>query len=852
MNTKFSCPDPASILAGLKDFQRDTVEYVFRRLYLDADATNRFLIADEVGLGKTLVARGLIAKAIEHLWDKVERIDIVYICSNASIAQQNIKRLNITGAKDFNLASRITLLPIQLQNLNDNRINFVSFTPGTSFDLKSNLGIAEERVLLYWLLHQAWQTHGRTGPLNVMQGRTNTERFREQVRFFRQYRTVDKSLADAFCQRLNEQVVADQRAGRKDLQSRFQELCERFTRTRNYESIPREERNARNQIIGELRGVLAQSCISALEPDLIILDEFQRFKHLLGAETEVSQLAHDLFNYSDTVSSTKVVLLSATPYKMYTTSHEGSEENHYEDFLRTIEFLQADKSQTKTFEHLLRDYRQELLRLKQGQFNQLLELKSKLEYQLRRYMVRTERLTASPDRDGMLAEIPCRNTKLEPQDLETYLSLQAVARILEQQDTLEYWKSAPYLLNFMENYELKRAFNGVLEHRQQEADLAAVLASSSNLLLSRKDLEAYAELDPANARLRGLLADTIGIEAWKLLWIAPSLPYYKLGGVFADLSRSNFTKRLIFSSWRVVPKMIASLLSYEAERQMICSFEETPENTTEARKRRRPLLRFAQTADDKLTGMPLWALLYPSTVLARECDPLRVANGATTSGLLSSDDLLSHVQGKIDTLLQSLEFELTESGPEDESWYWAAPILLDRHFDLEVTQQWFATPNLAQIWAGEEHDEKDDEQSESRWSDHVNLAKITVDKPLLKLGKLPSDLCQVLAQLAIAGPGVIALRALARVTGGSVMYTNPNVRISAAQLAWSFRTLFNSQEATALIRGIKPKVAYWRGVLEYCVDGCLQSVLDEYAHVLWESMGLFDKPAEQVATAIIR
>lgn len=40
-------------LAGLKDFQRRTVDYVFKRLYGD-DPTSRFLIADEVGLKKRL------------------------------------------------------------------------------------------------------------------------------------------------------------------------------------------------------------------------------------------------------------------------------------------------------------------------------------------------------------------------------------------------------------------------------------------------------------------------------------------------------------------------------------------------------------------------------------------------------------------------------------------------------------------------------------------------------------------------------------------------------------------------------------------------------------------------------
>jgi RecG-like helicase len=57
-------------LAGLKDFQRRTVDYVFNRMYLDATPARRFLVADEVGLGKTLVALGIIAHAVEHLQRK--------------------------------------------------------------------------------------------------------------------------------------------------------------------------------------------------------------------------------------------------------------------------------------------------------------------------------------------------------------------------------------------------------------------------------------------------------------------------------------------------------------------------------------------------------------------------------------------------------------------------------------------------------------------------------------------------------------------------------------------------------------------------------------------------------------
>ena len=135
-------PDVSPVLATLKDFQRRTVDYVFRRLYKDPDATRRFLIADEVGLGKTLVARGIIARTIEHLWDKVDRIDVVYICSNADIATQNVKRLrpNLEGVDNFPLPTRLTLLPTKIAGLKERKVNLVSLTPGTSFDLKSRHG----------------------------------------------------------------------------------------------------------------------------------------------------------------------------------------------------------------------------------------------------------------------------------------------------------------------------------------------------------------------------------------------------------------------------------------------------------------------------------------------------------------------------------------------------------------------------------------------------------------------------------------------------------------------------------------------------------------------------------------
>src|SRR5215218_2355069 len=145
-------PDISRILDSLKDFQRSTVDYTFRRLWLDDDWVKRFLVADEVGLGKTMVAKGVIAKTVDHLWETNKRIDIVYICSNTQIARQNLSRLNVVGGSELRHADRLALLPKVIRDLRNERVNFVSFTPGTSFQVGSTGGAYPERVLIYWML----------------------------------------------------------------------------------------------------------------------------------------------------------------------------------------------------------------------------------------------------------------------------------------------------------------------------------------------------------------------------------------------------------------------------------------------------------------------------------------------------------------------------------------------------------------------------------------------------------------------------------------------------------------------------------------------------------------------------
>jgi hypothetical protein len=53
----------------------------------------------------------------------------------------------------------------------------------------------------------------------------------------------------------------------------------------------------------------------------------------------------------------RVLLLSATPYKMFTLDQETDEDDHYPDFIRTLKFLFNDSNKSMRSKGLLSDHR---------------------------------------------------------------------------------------------------------------------------------------------------------------------------------------------------------------------------------------------------------------------------------------------------------------------------------------------------------------------------------------------------------------------------------------------------------------------------------------------------------------
>lgn len=816
-------PDVKSVLAGLRDFQRRTAETAFRRLYTDTDAVDRFLVADEVGLGKTWVARAVIAQAIEHMWSKVDRIDIIYVCSNADIARQNIRRLTTEDAgNDFVESSRLTLLPLVIKDLSRKKVNFVSLTPATSLDLRGSQGAWKERALLYWLLAEAWDiTH--IGAKHLLRGQVSPDRWKDHLKRFRNDYDWSGPLKD--------ELVAAFLA-RTELRDRYADLAER-----HHGGERDRDADDRRTLVGELRRQLAKDCLGTLEPDLVILDEFQRFKHLLATGSEEADIAESLFEYRSARSAderARILMLSATPYKMYTGASE--QEDHHADFLETVRFLlRDDVAKLDGFRQVLREFRDALADGNDSS-GRVRAARERIEHVLRRVMCRTERLGVTVDRNGMVKEVLADRLVLEADDVDAYAALDRIARATESGDAIEIWKSAPLPLPLMDKqYALKRRMAEDLPTNQA---VRQPLASTTSAMIPVAAIEAYQPLRFAHARTRELLRQTVESGAWQLLWIPPSLPYWQGTGPYSDPSLHAFTKRLLFSAWRVAPKAIAGVVSYEAERRMVASRSGAP-SYRQLYDAVSPILRFAG-GNDRLSGMSLMTLFYPSPSLAVLVDPLQIASelGAPPS----ADDMLARAEERLCGLLGPVIARAPASGVADQRWYWAASLLLDRD-RFAIVQDWLTRAGSAE------------DQEEWAWpalvGDDSNFARhITEVTAFLAspgaLGRPPDDLMRVLAKVAIASPAVASLRALLR----SSVDGMPSVEHlgAAAWVALGFRTLFNVPEVQLHLRADDGE-RYWHRVLDECVAGNLQAVLDEYAHVVYDGLAGRKQAGEAYAMA---
>ena len=188
------------------------------------------------------------------------------------------------------------------------------------------------------------------------------------------------------------------------------------------------------KFVAKLRGVLAHACLDALEPDLVILDEFQRFRDLLNPSTKSGELAERLFEYEDSHTKVRTLLLSANALQDVHASATEADDDHYRDFLQTVEFLEGRNGSVERLEESLQSFRSTLPHAAaDSQFaaqvlGRLSGHRDRIQSELLRVMSRTERRGPGSGGDPMLQpkETP---VDLQVDDVRAYLGARDVAAL---------------------------------------------------------------------------------------------------------------------------------------------------------------------------------------------------------------------------------------------------------------------------------------------------------------------------------------------------------------------------------------------------------------------------------------
>lgn len=543
----------------VKDFQRATADRILH-IYKNL-GHRRVLLADEVGLGKTFVAKQVINLVRE--WHKQKKDDffkVVYICSNANIADQNIEKLGVENRMSIS-ESRLSMQHLYIK-LAEKRIaeqheqgempeSIIPLTPSTSFRFYSAQGTANERALMY----------------DILCGLTQFKEYKEVISDFLSCNVKNwQELIHFYSDRI-------ELCGENYLREMHGKLQTSLSDTIINQLIEYAQNGCDNRqradMINKLRRIFAEISIDMLDPDLVIMDEFQRFNSLLEqGDDEQSMLANKFFD--DKRSNTKILLLSATPYKPYSTLEElntnGTDE-HYQDFMKVMDFLYATKDKTDRFKLIWHTYSAALKRTDVVDLTPLVAAKNEAEEVLYGVMCRTERFNSGIIDDSRVCDV-----QVMPEDILSFAEGQYLMDCLSHENTrvrlgnlpMEYVKSSPYLLSFMDKYELKKRIVSALSYSDVKK-----YGKMDALLLSRYAINNYRPIPAANGKLKYLHDLVFGARHEKktqlLLWVPASNPYYKAGGVFESSEARNFSKIILFSSWEMVPRMISIMMSYYSE-----------------------------------------------------------------------------------------------------------------------------------------------------------------------------------------------------------------------------------------------------------------------------------------------
>ncbi len=843
----------------LKGFQSASVDYVLKQLY-EVDR-RKVLVADEVGLGKTIIAKGVIANAILHYKPKDRPFHVVYICSNQVLAQQNITKLSPFGIADKPL-SRLVFLAFKENENQSEILKLSSLTPSTSFQLTNSVGVVEERAMLFCFFRRDPEfNYGENVLSKLLQTKMiGKESWESKTNNFTDnYDELFKpEIAELFLEQLKSVPFSKERCKKvyhlldKECATVYDAIKELVLKLSLDESI--DPMGFSYEIIKVLRNELTYVCLKYLDADLFILDEFQRFNSLLNgdSESEAGEIAKSVLRNDEA----RVLLLSATPFKPFTTQLEQlNGESHFDEFRKIIEFLGGSKGQD-----LWKDFRKD-----QEAFFSILrhpieailhpevaiEKKKNLENNFKKFLTRNERLSVAKEYNNMTEESSNETFDVIKDDVENFIALdQLVSKLMKTNDlnlnrfgsTLEFCKSAPYPLSFLHGYKLKET----IEESIEDPIIAAHLAQNTAAWIDYKKIDKYEALGyheskPTfpNGKLRMLADECFKEQGELLLWVPPSKPYYKTEGVYNNAK--NFSKLLVFSSWKMAPRAIASLISYEVERRTIAksntaegSQQKSEFNYFSIPRKPAPLLVYKTAEKDEKTiyHMSNFTLSYPSISLSE----ISIINSLTT--FQDSYDTIKKQQALLirqlfDNLKVKDDYSI-DSTKEDKTWYWISGALLDS----------IQNKNNECLEGKLVVDLQEDGNGFEKHKENLNEIVVQLKNGYLKLGKFPSDLFEVLSDITLSSPGICVLNSLR-----NHFKNDKGIEKYAFQIANSFFSLFNKPESISAIRlSIAEHSDFWRKTLCYCAEGNFLSMVDEYIYMMknCNSIQSVDKLVDQM------
>lgn len=820
----------AKTMHGLKDFQRATVERID---HLFRHGQNRVLVADEVGMGKTLIARGAIVKTARmRLEQQDELMKVVYICSNTSIANQNIQKLKVSDSARIEGVSdtRLSMLHLKIaeqesdEQLREGFIQLIPLTPGTSFQMTNGGGTVSERALMFAIL---------TRVPEVAQYRNELEKFfiyfaegawRGWARDWYEDKVsnCEKKTQGTYPASVIKNIY-EYNQERPILTELVEHLSKRNSGTSPYKDVV---------ILNALRVMFARISTGMLNPDLVIMDEFQRFKFLLNSnqESETGILAQKFLGGGDT----RILLLSATPYKLYSTLEEIDEakvDEHYAEFLQVMDFLFEGHS--TEFHQVWSDYSVALHELNGGS-TAIIQIKNAAEEAMYSGVCRTERISVMDSGDYTDDSSVKHPLSVSEMDITSYMDAGNLLKAIDAGYSLplDYVKSCPYLMSFMRSYKVKQNIEKYFKSHPDEIDAA----KSDLLWVNPNRVNDYQKLPATNARLEKLKEVAFEGGSELFLWVPPSRPYYALQGAYRN--SQDFSKVLVFSAWEMVPRMIGSMISYEAERRTVGRLGKQAKNIDKKNLRYNAKYRYPyHRLQFSLSGgepqrMSLFCLLYPSKTLASLFAPVSTMN-AKMSLTDIERQIKAELRGKIELLKR---YQKTDAGSEDARWYYLAPMLMDG--SLHVLK-WFAALEAAvNDPDGDVEDAISSDRGNKAFLAHMDRLKEYVGfgkKP--ELGKMPEDLVSTLTDMVLGSPAVCIYRS----NGGNMAY--------ATSLAKVFVNYFNTTESTAIVELAADQYhakkaddnTHWQDVLLYCKDGCFQAMFDEYLHLICEGVSFSDE-----------